>query len=750
MANTATNIINLFDFNSAGKQEIQEIGDSKNYGSFSAFHHAINASIGSADDMYLDDPPIPDGKIHRFGAKKAGWYILFENSNGLAVGEYGDWRDSQNYKWSNWQDRQDDSTDSQYSQYRQMLEELSRKREQELRQLQNEAKNKAKEDYEKSTILTPNMTHPYLETKGVKAHGDIRIRNGKLLLPIRNDNQEIISYQTISPTGDKLFLKDGQKQGGYFLIEAATDNFDAVAIVEGYATGASIHEATGYPVLVAFDAGNLPIVAKNLRAQEPSIDIIICGDNDANNKGQDAALKAQNMAKNVGCKTFIAIPDKTGMDWNDYHAQFGLDALKNHILNIVREEGDTDNKNIIRTCPNVLEWNSVDRFSGKAPDRKMLISETIPMGAVTLFAAMGDAGKGMICLDLALKVASKDNLLASAFGKEIMEHGKVVVISAEDDAGEIHRRIQNLGQPEHDLYVVPLPNAGGILPLVEEKRGEGIRVTAGYVQLKQQLMAMDNLKLIIIDPLASFIMADINADPACAAYVTGTLAALAQETGASVIVPHHMTKTKSNITTPEEARSLVRGSTALVDGVRCCYVLWQASEADKNKLCAAIQEKPERNKVFYGCVVKSNGPSDREIKTYIRNKIGLLEVKNTTATRKIKAENEHQLELLEKIIAWGAAKGHPFTESHTSPDGIFPNLHRLPKSLQHLGRKEIASFVKKLITEGRVLKYRLKNGVGKAQWLDVPDGVMSKGLCELKDSAAPVWSQNDLNSSMAD
>ena len=32
----------------------------------------------------------------------------------------------------------------------------------------------------------------------------------------------------------------------------------ALFIVEGYATGATVHEATGHAVAVAFDAGNLP------------------------------------------------------------------------------------------------------------------------------------------------------------------------------------------------------------------------------------------------------------------------------------------------------------------------------------------------------------------------------------------------------------------------------------------------------------------------------------------------------------
>ena len=748
----ASNIINFLDFNTAEKQSINESLDESqsDYGStrtaygsyqsdpsFSGFVSAINSVL---KDDRLTEIPIPDGKIHRFGSKKNCWYILFQNLNGVAVGEYGSWKDGIESKWTNYQAK-DTSLDFQYQQ---LLDQVRYQREEERIKAQTEAKNKAKADYEKADAFDDSMTHPYLEKKQIKPVGDIRLKSGRLLLPMvrdmGGDDPEIVSYQTIAANGDKLFLYGGEKKGTYFVIPASEEiEAKGVVIVEGYATGASINLATGLPVIVAFDAGNLPIVAKAIRQKEPNLHIILAGDNDANSRGQEAVDEAFNALERLNGGTpnaTKAIPHNIGMDWNDVHVKEGLEKVRDGILNII--EGKDDCQNAFYPCPNILDWNSVDRFSGKAPERKMLISETIPMGAVTLFAAMGDAGKGLICLDLALKVASKNNLLASAFGKEVMDHGKVVVISAEDDAGEVHRRIQNLGQPEQDLYIVPLPNAGGILPLVEEKRNEGIRVTAGYVHLKQQLMAMDNLKLIIIDPLASFIMADINADPACAAYVTGTLAALAQETGAAVIVPHHMTKTKTNISTPEEARSLVRGSTALVDGVRCCYVLWQAIQSETNKICAAIGETASRNKVFYGCVVKSNGPADREIKTYIRNQIGLLEVRDILS-QKVQADKNSNLDLMAKVIAWSAEAGHPFTV--TRGNGVYDNRDRLPKQLRHLGRKELDNLISTLLYAGRIGKYRIKNGTGRAQWLDIDGGVFSQGLGEISQGKAPQWQE---------
>ena len=54
-----------------------------------------------------------------------------------------------------------------------------------------------------------------------------------------------------------------------------------LCIAEGFATGATIHEATRYPVAVAFNARNLDEVARALRVELPDVTLIICADDDA-------------------------------------------------------------------------------------------------------------------------------------------------------------------------------------------------------------------------------------------------------------------------------------------------------------------------------------------------------------------------------------------------------------------------------------------------------------------------------------
>ncbi len=83
-------------------------------------------------------------------------------------------------------------------------------------------------------------------------------------------------------------------------------------ICEGFATGASLYEDSGQRVVIAFDAGNLLPVAKNIRELNPDTEIIICGDNDISGVGQEKARKA---ALSIDGK--ILIPPLPGKDWND-------------------------------------------------------------------------------------------------------------------------------------------------------------------------------------------------------------------------------------------------------------------------------------------------------------------------------------------------------------------------------------------------------------------------------------------------
>jgi len=151
--------------------------------------------------------------------------------------------------------------------------------------------------------------HPYLKRKGIQSHGAKVFRgsltiggmdcNGALMLAIKLRGN-ITSLQFINQDGEKRFLPGGEK-GGYLI--GKIEDSKPVCISEGLATGATIHEATGYPVVVAFDAGNLRKLAEALRASKPDAVIVICADMDDNNVGQ---LKASEAA--IAVNGLVAFP----------------------------------------------------------------------------------------------------------------------------------------------------------------------------------------------------------------------------------------------------------------------------------------------------------------------------------------------------------------------------------------------------------------------------------------------------------
>ncbi len=144
-------------------------------------------------------------------------------------------------------------------------------------------------------------------------------------MPLRADG-EIQSLQFIDANGSKRFLKDGKKKACYHSIGKPQT---LIYICEGYATGASVYEATGDAVVVALDSGNLMAVAQSIMTKYPDIKLVICADNDVNRTG---IKKANEAAKLVNA--YVVMPDfaesktDTLTDFNDLHQLKGLDAVK--------------------------------------------------------------------------------------------------------------------------------------------------------------------------------------------------------------------------------------------------------------------------------------------------------------------------------------------------------------------------------------------------------------------------------------
>jgi len=170
---------------------------------------------------------------------------------------------------------------------------------------------------------------PYLERKQVVAFG-LRYDNDCAVIPLRDVTGTLWSLQTIHPDSTKRFSAGGKKRGCFHTIGQLGD---AAFVAEGYATAASIHMATGAPVVVAFDAGNLEPVVQALREKYPAMRITIAADNDCwkPESGNAGKGKAEAVAAAYGCALRLPMFKDTSTqptDFNDLHLLEGLEAVK--------------------------------------------------------------------------------------------------------------------------------------------------------------------------------------------------------------------------------------------------------------------------------------------------------------------------------------------------------------------------------------------------------------------------------------
>ena len=293
------------------------------------FRLAIAAAGLTPPDSIIDD-----GAIHRFSTNgkprdESGWYVL--HSDGIAAGAFGCWREGLQSTWCAKSDNA--MTDAERDAHRQRIKTMQVQRKAELILRQQSAAADAVKRWQGATNCTQ---HAYLTAKGVQSHG-VKVEGDNLLIPMRDTAGKLHSLQTITPEGDKRFHPGGRVRGCYHSIGKPGG---VLIVCEGFATGASVHEATGHAVAVAFNAGNLEAVALALRAKYPALKIIVAADDDHQTDGNPGMTKATAAALAVG--GLLAVPsfpagrpDKA-TDFNDLHQLAGADAVKSCIDNAIQ------------------------------------------------------------------------------------------------------------------------------------------------------------------------------------------------------------------------------------------------------------------------------------------------------------------------------------------------------------------------------------------------------------------------------
>ena len=322
-------------------------------------HEAIDDVIAQMVDYGLEPGnSVRFGKLTRVkadgdkGKQKTGWYILYdhrtESGQTLIFGSFGNWRggEKQNVKPKG--------------------VKLSEEERELMRARQEQAKRKQAEEQERSAAraakrassmwarLSPKGESAYLQRKQIVGF-DVRYapRSGAVLIPMRNVKGKMVGLQVIYPTvqedlgRDKTYWPYGvAKEGAYHLIGPHPEPGEPILIAEGYATGASLHMATGLAVAMAFDAGNLLPVGKALRELFPARPLVFCADDDwktTNAQGEPwnpGVEKANNAATILGGQVVAPVwsgerGDKD-TDFNDLHLSEGMDAVRRQVMMVVR------------------------------------------------------------------------------------------------------------------------------------------------------------------------------------------------------------------------------------------------------------------------------------------------------------------------------------------------------------------------------------------------------------------------------
>ncbi|MBB1272508.1 toprim domain-containing protein [Psychromonas sp. SR45-3] len=278
-----------------------------------------------------------NGQLERFRIKgdktgsKNGWYVLFGGA--FAAGSFGSWKTGLTSTWR--AKTANKISKKELTTFKQQRQKSIERLEQHRIKVQHDAAVDCGKIWSKASQLI-DVNHPYLLDKKIRAYG-IRQLGERLLVPIMNAQNELVSIQFIGPTGQKSFKSGGRVKGCFMVIGELKNT---VFICEGYATGSTIHEATKLGVIIAFNASNLSPVISSLKANGLNqLNIIIAADNDFKNTKNIGLEKGQESAYLNSLLLIYPYFSKNqdGSDFNDLARMNGLSKVAKYLRNVAKD-----------------------------------------------------------------------------------------------------------------------------------------------------------------------------------------------------------------------------------------------------------------------------------------------------------------------------------------------------------------------------------------------------------------------------
>lgn len=287
-----------------------------------------------------------DGKIHRVPAEghpkseRPGWYVLNTSVSGRMFGAYGRWDDGR--EADTWH-----SGDASKPLTKAELAAITEARASAAKQRENEQQDAAKKANVQWDAFAVEGESAYLANKVVGAHG-VRFDGAAVYVPLRDADNALWSFQRIAPDGEKRFFPGGRTAGCFHLIGEVQEDAP-ILICEGYATGATLHEATGAAVACAMNCHNIVPVCEALRKRYPKTRLLICADDDAKTERERGANPGVQCAKDAAkrCKCRWVKPEglpEDATDFNDLAAHCGIEEVRTQLGNALAGKSAAKNK----------------------------------------------------------------------------------------------------------------------------------------------------------------------------------------------------------------------------------------------------------------------------------------------------------------------------------------------------------------------------------------------------------------------
>jgi len=416
---------------------------------------------------------------------------------------------------------------------------------------------------------------------------------------------------------------------------------------------------------------------------------------------------------------------------------------------------------------NILDW-AVHKWSGgQKPLRRWLVHRLIQQEKSSLLVASGGVGKTFSILDLGLKISGAEpkpdpDKREYWMGQPIMAGGDVVIITGEDDAEELHIRLADLdpfnrrmtGEGAGQLIIVPLPNVGGSMRLMQYGIDKRAYPTPEWQSILNQMAELPNLKFVAIDTMNATIHGEENSALVISEYYEA-LKPVMNEMKAAIMVTHHVRK--GQIGSLEALSDAVRGSSAIINSFRAVMGIYHP--ADFEKRLDAMGEKVRPGWLYNFGVLKANNPEMmREEKTLLRERSGALRdvtaLDTVAKAKKARVSYGDAKRWVVVAVKLAAEAGYPFTGSGASGVGGKRSGELPPAVMEAVtGEKRRQDLCKELVAEGR-LRTCAPKGSKIVSWLDVPGGELAQRGNEEYEFATgswdrPDWSKMDLSQAEA-